>query len=97
MDGKLIATFVLCALAITSISLIFLESKTRVTVSVPMPTKDCTCGSQKPQMTKYLIFWKDNGGQKSGAILYPSLEAASAAIPRDAEEARITPVKIDAN
>jgi hypothetical protein len=56
----------------------------------------CGCASPaQASVKRYAVFWKDNDGYKASPTLFLTLEAASAAIPRGAEEVRIVPVRID--
>lgn len=78
-----------------ALAVIAVPEKTTVRVTVPQQSAGCACAQAPVPVKKFLIFWKEKDGYKASPILFPSLESASAAIPRDAEEARIVPVRID--
>lgn len=97
-EKMVLACVVLGAIVLLGIAVVAFPEKTTVRVTIPTQTQTaCACGGTPTTVPvrKYLIFWKEKDGYKASQILFPTLESASAAIPRDAEEARIVPVRID--
>lgn len=99
MDNRsntLIAMGVLFVIVCLGIAMAWIAVPDKTTVRVAVPAQSgCACAQTPAPVRKYLIFWKEKDGFKASPTLFPTLESASAAIPRDAEEARIVPVRID--